>query len=54
LKTPVYNHKSKIQLDTNNFMSKKNHIYLFTQLTAYHHYQKIFKREREIKKYNYG
>ena len=54
LKTPVYKHKGKIRLDTNNFMGKKNHIYLSTLLTAYHHYQKIFKEEREIKKYDYG
>lgn len=39
---------------TNNFISKKNRIYLFTLLTAYHYYYKIFKEEREIKKYNYG
>ena len=54
LKTPVYKHKSKIQLDTNNFIGKKNRSYLSTLLTAYHHYQRIFKEEREIKKYNYG
>ena len=35
-------------------MDKKNCINLFTLLTAYHHYQRIFKEEREIKKYNYG
>lgn len=35
-------------------MGKKNHINLSTLLTAYHHYQRIFKEEREIKKYNYG
>lgn len=27
---------------------------MVTLLTAYHHYQRIFKEEREIKKYNYG
>lgn len=35
-------------------MGKKNRIYLSTLLTAYYHYQRIFKEEREIKKYNYG
>lgn len=35
-------------------MGKKNRIYLSTLLTAYHHYQRIFKEEKEIKKYNYG
>ena len=54
LKNPGLQHKSKIQLDTNNFIGKKNRIYLSTLLTAYHYYQRIFKEEREIKKYNYG
>lgn len=34
-------------------MDKKNRIYLFTVLTGYHYYQRIFKVKREINKYNY-
>ena len=30
-------------------MDKKNRINLSTLLTAYHHYQRIFKERREIK-----
>lgn len=35
-------------------MGKKNRIYLSTLLTAYHHYQRIFKEEREIKKLEFN
>ena len=44
----------KVLSYTNNFRSKKNHIYFSTLLTGYHYYQRIFKEKREIKKYNYG
>lgn len=44
----------KVLSYTNNFRNKKNHIYLFTLLTGYHHHQIIFKEEERNKKYNYG
>ena len=38
---------SKVLSYTNNFTGKKNRIYLYTLLTAYHHYQKIFKKKEK-------
>ena len=35
--------------ETNNFTGKKNRIYLSTVLTAYYHYHRDLKKEREIK-----
>ena len=35
--------------ETNNFTGKKNRIYLSTVLTAYYHYYRDLKKEREIK-----